>query len=54
MIDQKQVENVENFNCLDSLITNDARCANVIKYRISMAKATFNKKTISTSKLDLN
>jgi hypothetical protein len=26
MIDQKQLENVEYFNYLDSMITNDARC----------------------------
>ena len=45
MIDQKQVENVEYFNYLGSMITNDARCTREIEYRIAMAKAAFNKKT---------
>jgi hypothetical protein len=36
------------------MITNDARCTHEIKSRITMAKAAFNKKTLSTSKLDLN
>jgi hypothetical protein len=42
MIDQKQLENVEFFNYLGSMITNDAR---EIKSRIAMAKAAFNNKT---------
>jgi hypothetical protein len=55
MIDQKQLENVEYFNHLGSMITNDARCTREIKSRIAMAKAAFNKKkNLSTSKLDLN
>jgi hypothetical protein len=55
MIDQKQLENVEYFNYLGSMITNDARCTREIKSRIAMAKAVFNKKkNIFTSKLDLN
>jgi hypothetical protein len=54
MIDQKQLENVEYFKYLGSMITNDARCTREIKYRIAMAKAAFNKKTLFTSKLDLN
>ena len=54
MTDQKQLENVEYFNYLGSIITNDARCTGEIKSRISMAKAAFNKeKTLFTSKLDL-
>jgi hypothetical protein len=53
MIDQKQLENVEYFNYLGSMITNDARCTLEIKSRIAMAKAVFNKKTVFTSKLDL-
>jgi hypothetical protein len=36
------------------VITNDARCTREIKSRIVMAKAAFNKKTLFTSKLDLN
>jgi hypothetical protein len=48
-------ENVEYFNCLGSMITNDTRCTREIKCRIAMARAAFNKKmTLFTSKLDLN
>jgi hypothetical protein len=55
MIDQKQLENVEYFSYLGSMITNDARCTCEIKSRIAMAKAAFNKKkNLFTSKLDLN
>jgi hypothetical protein len=54
MINKKQLKNVEYFNYLGSIITNDARCTREIKYRIAMAKAAFNKKTVFTSKLDLN
>jgi hypothetical protein len=38
MIDQKQLENVEYFNYLGSMITSDARCTREIKSRIAMAK----------------
>jgi len=52
--DQKQLENVEYFNCLGSMITNDARGTQEIKSRIAEAKAAFNKKkTLFTSKLVL-
>jgi hypothetical protein len=44
MIDQKQLENVESFKCLGSMLTNDGRCTCEIKSRIAMAKAAFNKK----------
>jgi hypothetical protein len=55
MVDQKQLENVEYFNYLGSMITKDAKCTCEIKSRIAMAKAAFNKKkTLFTSKLDLN
>jgi hypothetical protein len=54
MIDQKQLENVEYFNYLGSMITSDARCTREIKFRIAMAKAAFNRKTLFTSNLDLN
>jgi hypothetical protein len=54
MIDQKQLENVEYFNYLSNMIRNDARCTHEIKSRIAMAKAAFNKRTLFTSKLDLN
>jgi hypothetical protein len=55
MIDQKQLENVEYFKYLGSILTNDGRCACEIKSRIAMAKSAFNKKkNLFTSKLDLN
>jgi hypothetical protein len=55
MIDQKQLENVEYFNYLGSMITYDARCTREIKCRIAVAKAAFNKKkNLFTNKLDLN
>ena len=55
MIDQKQLENVECFKYLGSMLANDGRCTREIKSRIAMAKAAFSKKkTLFTSKLDLN
>ena len=55
MIDHKQLENVECFKYLGSVLTNDGRCTCEIKSRIVMAKAAFNKKKdIFTSTLDLN
>jgi hypothetical protein len=53
-IDQKQPEYMEYFNYLGSIITNDASCIREIKSRIVMAKACNKKKTLFTSKLDLN
>jgi hypothetical protein len=54
MIDQKQLENVECFKYLGSMLTNDGRCTCEIKCRISMAKAAFNKnRALFTSTLDL-
>jgi len=44
MKDQKQLENVESFKYLGSILTNDGRCTCEIKCRIAMAKAAFNKK----------
>jgi hypothetical protein len=52
MIDQKQLENVEAFKYLGSILTNDGRCTCEIKCRIAMAKAAFNKRTLFTSILD--
>jgi len=37
MIDQKQLQNVEYFNYLGSMITTDARCTREIKSWIAMA-----------------
>jgi hypothetical protein len=54
MIDQKQLENVESFKYLGSILTNDGRCTCEIKCSIAMAKAAFNKKrSLFTSTLDL-
>ena len=54
MIDQKQLENVESFKYLGSILTNDGRCTCEIKCRIAVAKAAFNKKrALFTSTLDL-
>ena len=44
MIDQKQLENVECFKYLGSLLTNYGRCTREIKSRIAIAKAAFSKK----------
>jgi hypothetical protein len=53
MIDQKQLQNVESFKYLGSMLTNDERCICEIKSRIAMAKAAFNKKrTLFTGTLD--
>ena len=55
MIGQKQLDNVERFNYLGSMLTNDGRCTREIKSRIAMAKVAFNKKkALFTSKLDLD
>jgi hypothetical protein len=52
--DQRQLENVEYFNYLGSMIIKDARCTLKIKSRIAMAKAAFNKKNLFTCKLEAN
>ena len=54
-IGQKQLEDVEYFNSLSSIITNDVRSTHEIKSRITLAKPAVNKyKTLFTSSLDLN
>jgi len=54
LIDQKQLENVESFKYLDSILTNDGRCTCGITCRIAMAKAAFNKKrALFTGTFDL-
>ena len=54
MIDKKQLENVECFKYLGSILTNNGKCTCEIKYRIDMAKAALNKKrALFTSTLDL-
>jgi hypothetical protein len=55
IIDQKQLENVEYFKYLGSMMTYDAKCTLEIKSRIVMAKEAFNKKkAYFTSKVDLH
>ena len=44
MIEQKQLEIVECFEYLGSMLTNDRRCTCEIKSRIAMAKAALSKK----------
>ena len=54
MRNQKQLENVESFKYLGSILTNNGRCTCEIKCRIAMAKAAFIKKSVPfTSTLDL-
>jgi hypothetical protein len=54
MIDQKQLENIDFFKYLGSILINNGRCTCEIKCRIAMAKAAFKKKrTLFTSTLDL-
>ena len=38
MVDQNQLENVESFKYLGSILTNDGRCTCEIKCRIAMVK----------------
>jgi len=48
-----QLENVESFKYLCSMLTNEGRCTCEIKYRIAMAKAAFSKKrALFTSTVD--
>jgi outer membrane protein assembly factor BamA len=55
VIDEKQLEKVQYFSSMDSMITNNARYTCEVKSRIIMAKAAFNKnKALFTSKLDSN
>jgi hypothetical protein len=55
MIDQKQLENIDCFKYLGSILTNNGRCTCEIKSRIAMAKAAFSKKkNLFTSTWDLN
>jgi hypothetical protein len=54
MIDQKQLENVESFKYLGSILTNEGKFTCEIKCRIATAKAAFNKKrALFTSTLGL-
>jgi Reverse transcriptase (RNA-dependent DNA polymerase). len=55
MVDQKQLDSVDYFSYLDSMITNNERCKHEVQSRIATSKATFNKKKVHLfRKLDLN
>ena len=55
MTDQEQLENVEYFSYLGSMITNSARSTGALKCRTVTVKAAFNKKqNLCTSRFDLN
>jgi hypothetical protein len=50
----KQLQNVEYFKYLGSMLTNDGRCTCENKSRIAMEKATFKKnRDLFTSRMDL-
>ena len=53
VIDQKQLESVESFKYLSSILINFGKCICEIKSRIVTEKAAFNKKALFTSTLDL-
>jgi hypothetical protein len=54
MIDQKQLENLECFKYLGSMLTIDGKCTCEIKSRIAMEKAAYKKKrALFISKMDL-
>jgi hypothetical protein len=54
MVEQKQLESVELFKYLGSMLTNDGRFTCEIKFSIALAQAAFNKKRVLfTSTLDL-
>ena len=50
-LDRKQLEDVLYFDCLGSLIINDARFTREIKSSTVIAKAQFTEKTLFTSKM---
>jgi hypothetical protein len=50
----KTCAELEYLSYLGSLVTDDARCTREIKYRIITAKAAFKKKTLFTSKMDVD
>jgi hypothetical protein len=52
MIDQKQLQNVKYLNFLGSMI-NYARCTPEMKFRIVMAKASFNRNKTFHKKIGL-
>jgi hypothetical protein len=54
MTDQKQLENVDCFRYLGSMIKNDAKCTPEIKSCIFMAKSAFNRKKTFHRQTGLN
>jgi hypothetical protein len=54
MTDQKQPENLEYLSYFGRMMTNNEGYLQEIKSRVAMAIAAFKKKTLFTSKLDLN
>ena len=50
--DQKQLDNVQYLNYLQSLVTNDAIYVHAVQSRISMAEAAFWKKNNSFKRTD--
>jgi len=55
IIDQKRLETVEYFNCLDSLITDDTSCTHEIKNQDFRGKSSMQQEEGSAAnKLDLN
>ncbi|MGX9339094.1 hypothetical protein, partial [Pantoea dispersa] len=53
-VDNRELENVNQFKYLGSFLTKDAHCTSEIRARIAMAKAAFIKKrSLLTSKLSL-
>jgi hypothetical protein len=44
IIDQKQLENVDSFKYVGSILTKDGRCTCEIKCRIAMAKAALSRR----------
>jgi hypothetical protein len=53
MIDLKQLENMEYFNLLGNMITNDTVGGSGIKSRIAMAEREFNRMILFTRKIGL-
>jgi hypothetical protein len=51
VIDQRQLDNVEYFNCVGSKLINDARCLGEIKPRIAVVKTNSTRRLFSPANL---
>jgi len=51
MIEQKKLDNVEYFNYMGGLITNDTRYPSEIKSSIAVGKVTFNRKLTRSTEI---